>query len=119
CVTTARSHSVHVPVYQRRHSIRASSTVLRRDKVRAMSHHEIDAYLAGVGEPHRSTLQALLQTIHAIVPQAEEVISYGMPGFRLKGKMICGFAAFKSHVAYMPHSGSVFTQLPAELEPAA
>ena len=81
-----------------------------------MSHHEIDAYLAGVGEPHRSTLQALRQTIHAIVPQAEEVISYGMPGFRLKGKMICGFAAFKSHVAYMPHSGSVFAQLPAELE---
>jgi len=84
-----------------------------------MSHHEIDAYLAGVGEPQRSTLQALRQTIHAIVPQAEEVISYGMPGFRLKGKMICGFAAFKSHVAYMPHSGSVFTQLPAELEPYA
>src|SRR5438094_1391569 len=81
-----------------------------------MSHHEVDAYLAGVGEPHRSTLQALRQTIHAIVPQAEEVISYGMPGFRLKGKMICGFAAFKSHVAYMPHSGSVFAQLPAEAE---
>ena len=81
-----------------------------------MSHHEIDEYLAKVGEPHRSTLQALRQTIHEIVPQAEEVISYGMPGFRLKGKMICGFAAFKSHVAYMPHSGSVFGPLAAELE---
>src|SRR6266851_330437 len=72
-----------------------------------MSHHEIDAYLAKVGEPHRSTLQALRQTIHAIVPQAEEVISYGMPGFRLKGKMICGFAAFKSHVAYKWTPGSL------------
>ncbi len=81
-----------------------------------MSHHEVDAYLAGVGEPHRTTLQALRQTIRAIVPQAEEVISYGMPGFRLKGKMICGFAAFKNHVAYLPHSGSVFSQLPAELK---
>src|SRR5713101_5064335 len=57
-----------------------------------MSHHEIDAYLAKVGEPHRSTLQALRQAIHEIVPQAEEVISYGMPGFRLKGEMICGGA---------------------------
>ena len=80
-----------------------------------MPHHEIDAYLEKVGEPHRSTLQVLRHTIHEIVPQAEEVISYGMPGFRLKGKMICGFAAFKNHVAYMPHSGSVFSQLPAEL----
>ena len=81
-----------------------------------MSHHEIDAYLAGVGEPHRSTLAALRQTIHEVIPQAEEVISYGMPGFRLDGKMICGFAAFKKHLAYLPHSGSVFAQLPAELK---
>jgi uncharacterized protein YdhG (YjbR/CyaY superfamily) len=81
-----------------------------------MSHHEIDAYLTKVGEPHRSTLQALRQTIHEIVPQAEEVISYGMPGFRLKGKMICGIAAFKDHVAYLPHSGSVFSEMPAELK---
>ena len=81
-----------------------------------MSHHEIDAYLASVGEPHRSTLQELRQTIHEVVPKAEEVISYGMPGFRLEGKMICGFAAFKNHLAYMPHSGSVFAELPAELK---
>jgi len=81
-----------------------------------MSHHEIDAYLAKVGEPHRSTLRALRQTIHEILPQAEEVISYGMPGFRLKGKMICGFAAFKGHVAYLPHSGSVFGPLADELK---
>ena len=80
-----------------------------------MSHHEIDAYLAGVGEPHRSTLQALRQTIHAIVPQAEEVISYGMPGYRLDGRMIVGFAAFKNHLAYLPHSGSVFEELKQEL----
>jgi len=81
-----------------------------------MSHHEIDAYLAKVGEPHRSTLRALRQTIHEIVPKAEEVISYGMPGFRLKGKIICGFAAFKNHVALVPHSGSVLPQMAAELK---
>ncbi|HET7467575.1 MAG TPA: DUF1801 domain-containing protein [Candidatus Dormibacteraeota bacterium] len=81
-----------------------------------MPHHEVDAYLAKVGEPHRSTLEALRQTVHEIVPQAEEVISYGMPGFRLHGKMICGFAAFKNHVAYMPHSGSVFAELSSELK---
>lgn len=78
--------------------------------------NEVDAYLSRLGEPHRQTLQTLRETIREIVPQAEEVISYGMPGFRLKGKMIAGFAAFKNHVAFMPHSGSVFSQLASELK---
>src|SRR5467141_1974260 len=69
-----------------------------------MSHHEIDAYLAKVGEPHRSTLQALRVAIHEIVPDAEEVISYGMPGFQFKGKMICGFAAFKRAMSPTCHT---------------
>ena len=77
---------------------------------------EVDAYLANLGEPHRSTLQALRASIREALPGAEEVISYGMPGFRLKGKMIAGFAAFKNHVAYMPHSGSVLSELSAELK---
>jgi uncharacterized protein YdhG (YjbR/CyaY superfamily) len=78
--------------------------------------NQVDAYLAKVGQPHRSTLQAVRESIHEVIPQAEEVISYGMPGFRLKGKMIAGLAAFKSHVAYLPHSGSVFTELSTELK---
>ena len=50
-------------------------------------------------------------TIREILPDAEEVISYGMPAFRLEGKVIAGFAAFTNHLAYMPHSGSLFTEL--------
>lgn len=78
--------------------------------------NEIDKYLAKVGQPHRRTLQGLRETIREIVPEAEEVISYRMPGFRLKGKMIAGFAAFKTHIAYLPHSGSVIPELAAELK---
>jgi uncharacterized protein YdhG (YjbR/CyaY superfamily) len=74
----------------------------------AVSKQEIDDYLAKVAEPKRATLQKLRQTIRDILPDAEEVISYGMPAFRLNGKVIAGFAAFKSHLAYLPHSGSVF-----------
>ena len=80
-----------------------------------MSKQEIDDYLAKLAEPKRATLQELRQTIHDILPDAEEVISYGMPAFRLNGKVIAGFAAFKNHLAYMPHSGSVFTELREEL----
>lgn len=80
-----------------------------------MSKQEVDRYLAGIEEPKRSTLESLRQTVASIVPDAEEVISYGMPGFRLDGKMIAGYAAFKNHLAYLPHSGSVLGELTNEL----
>ena len=38
-----------------------------------------------------------------------------MPGFRVDGKTIAGFAAFKNHLSYLPHSGSVFLELADEL----
>ncbi len=80
-----------------------------------MSKQEIDDYLAKVPQPKRATLQKLRQTIRDIVPDAEEVISYGMPAFRLNGKVIAGFAAFKNHLAYLPHSGSVLAELRDDL----
>ena len=87
---------------------------LGRDNHR-MSVHEIDEYLAGVDEPARKTLQALRQTILEIVPGAEQCISYAMPAFRLDGKVIAGFAAFKTHLSYLPHSGSVLAKLHDDL----
>ncbi len=82
-----------------------------------MSRAEIDAYLAGLEEPKRSTLEQLRQTILEVVPDAEECISYAVPAFRLHGKVVAGFAAFKNHLSYLPHSGSVFPELSAEVAP--
>lgn len=76
-----------------------------------MSSNDIDAYLAAVEEPKRSTLEQLRKTILSIVPEAEQVISYGMPAFRVRGKVVAGFAAFKNHLSYLPHSGSVVPAL--------
>lgn len=80
-----------------------------------MSATEIDAYLASVDEPKRSTLEKLRQTILEVIPEAEQGISYGLPAFRIRGKVVAGFAAFKNHLSYLPHSGSVFPELRAEL----
>ena len=71
----------------------------------------VDEYLASVAEPKRSTLAQLRQTIVELVPDADECISYGMPAYKLGGKTIAGFAAFKNHLSYLPHSGSVLTTL--------
>lgn len=38
-----------------------------------------------------------------------------MPAFRLQGKVVAGFAAFKHHLTYVPHSGSVLSRLSDEL----
>ena len=76
-----------------------------------MSADEIDAYLAALDEPKQATLGELRRTILGIVPDAEQCISYGMPAFRLRGKVVAGFAAFKNHLSYFPHSGSVLAEL--------
>ncbi len=81
-----------------------------------MPKQEIDDYLATLDEPKRATLTRLRETIVAMVPEAEQCISYGMPAFKLQGKTIAGFAAFKSHLSYLPHSGSVIRRLAAETE---
>jgi uncharacterized protein YdhG (YjbR/CyaY superfamily) len=76
---------------------------------------EIDEYLDGLDEPKRSTLRQLRHDILAVIPDAEECISYAVPGFKVAGKTVAGFAAFKNHLSYLPHSGSVFPELAEEL----
>jgi uncharacterized protein YdhG (YjbR/CyaY superfamily) len=80
-----------------------------------MSAKDVDAYLRGVEEPKRSTLQALRRTIVEIIPDAEQVISYCVPAFRLDGRIVAGFAAFRNHLSYLPFSGSVLSYLDKEL----
>ena len=81
----------------------------------AVSAQEIDQYLDALEEPKHTTLAQLRQTILDILPEAEQGISYGVPAFKVRGKTIAGFAAFKDHLSYLPHSGSVFPQLKDEL----
>jgi len=81
-----------------------------------MSAADVDEYLRAIEEPKRSTLEALRRTILEIVPDAEQVISYKVPAFRVDGRIVAGFAAFKDHLSYLPFSGSVLPELASELE---
>jgi uncharacterized protein YdhG (YjbR/CyaY superfamily) len=38
-----------------------------------------------------------------------------MPAFKVDGKVVAGFAAFKKHLSYLPHSGSVLDELSDDL----
>ena len=76
-----------------------------------MAPQDVDQYLSSLDEPQRGTLEALRRSILEVVPDAEQRISYGVPAFVVNGKAVAGFAAFKSHLSYLPHSGSVLSQL--------
>jgi uncharacterized protein YdhG (YjbR/CyaY superfamily) len=76
---------------------------------------EVDEYLRAVEEPKRRTLETLRRTILEIVPEAEQVISYRLPAFRVRGETFAGFAAFKNHLSYLPFSGSVLPRLADQL----
>lgn len=80
-----------------------------------MAEHEVDAYLAALDQPKRDTLERLRRTILQVVPEAEQCIAYGAPAFKVGGKAVAGFAAFKHHLSYLPHSSTVLSALEGEL----
>ena len=70
--------------------------------MRGQTFATVEDYLSGVeGEPYRQALEDLRRIIREEVPNAQEVISYGMPGYKLNG-YLCGFAAFKGHCSFFP-----------------
>jgi uncharacterized protein YdhG (YjbR/CyaY superfamily) len=66
----------------------------------------IDEYLAAVSGDNRSALQRLRKAVQATAPKATECISYGLPAFRLDGKLLVAFGARAGHCAFYPMSGT-------------
>lgn len=77
--------------------------------------HSIDKYLAGLSPENRAALQKVRRAVHAAAPGAEECISYGMPAFRLNGKLIAGFKAAANHCSFHPMSGDTVATLEKDL----
>jgi uncharacterized protein YdhG (YjbR/CyaY superfamily) len=76
----------------------------------------VNAYLAKVPEPARSTLEKMRATIRSVVPaEATEGLSYGMPAFRYKGALV-GYAAFKKHCSFFPMQASLIDEMKDELK---
>jgi uncharacterized protein YdhG (YjbR/CyaY superfamily) len=77
---------------------------------------DVDAYLAGVPEPARTTLEKLRATIRAAAPkEAIEEISYGIPAFRHKGGLVA-YAAFKTHCSFFPMSASMLDDFAEDIK---
>jgi uncharacterized protein YdhG (YjbR/CyaY superfamily) len=76
----------------------------------------IDEYLAGVNPKNRAMLQKLRTTIHSIVPEVEECISYRLPAFRYQGRIIAGFSTTSTGCSYYPFSGTTLKTLASDIE---
>ena len=73
-----------------------------------------DEYLARITDEKRRTLEKLRKDIRAAAPNAEECISYGIPSFRLNGKLLVSYAAAAKHCAFYP--GSIVRKFKEELK---
>ena len=81
-----------------------------------MATADVDTYLSDVPDADRAALTRLRSVIRSAAPEAEEVISYGIPLYKLNGHLI-GFAAFKNHLSLFVTNSAVLEQFAAELEP--
>jgi uncharacterized protein YdhG (YjbR/CyaY superfamily) len=80
-----------------------------------MSKLKVEDYIINLPDMQRITLTKLRTLIKSIVPDAEEVISYGMPTFKYHGILVC-YAAFKNHLSFFPGNGQLIDELKEELE---
>jgi len=97
-----------------RQTAKAESTSGQRQEMRRDP--AIDEYIAGVNPRSRALLRQLRKTIHAIVPEVEECISYRIPAFRYDGRIIAGFSATSNSCSYYPFSGTTLRTLAADVE---
>ncbi|HLJ50494.1 MAG TPA: DUF1801 domain-containing protein [Bryobacteraceae bacterium] len=76
----------------------------------------VDEYIAAQPEAMQPKLEQVRAAIRKSVPEAVEVIGYRMPGYKLHGKPMLYFAAFKEHYSLFAASGSFLAELEDELK---
>jgi uncharacterized protein YdhG (YjbR/CyaY superfamily) len=75
----------------------------------------VDEYIAGFPTDIQIILKKVKETIQKAAPEAIEVISYGMPAYKLNGILVY-FAAYKNHIGFYPTASGIET-FQSELTP--
>jgi uncharacterized protein YdhG (YjbR/CyaY superfamily) len=59
-----------------------------------------------LGQPERQALNAIVEQVRGLVPEAEEGRSYSVPALIYRGKPLLGFAATTKHLSVYPFSST-------------
>lgn len=75
----------------------------------------VDQYLNQLAAPERAEYERIKKLVLAAAPEAEEVISYGMPTFKNKGKIVLHVGVFQDHMSVFPASDDMEKELGADI----
>lgn len=68
----------------------------------ATSRSPIEKYIVQFPAGTQKLLKQIYRTMRAELPKVDEVISYGIPTFKINGKAVIYFAGFRDHVSVYP-----------------
>jgi uncharacterized protein YdhG (YjbR/CyaY superfamily) len=79
----------------------------------------VDEYMDSLPDDRRTAMEQLRSAIRAAAPGATEAIAYNMPAFRLQGRFLVSYEAYKRHYSLFPWSDPMLAELGEELKPYA
>jgi uncharacterized protein YdhG (YjbR/CyaY superfamily) len=79
--------------------------------------NEVDDYIDGLEARRQEPMRQLRAAIRAAAPDATEVITYRMPGFKLDGRFLVSYDAYQRHSSLFPATDGVVAALGDEVRP--
>ena len=76
----------------------------------------VRTYFASTPPKARAALKKIRAAIRSVTPRADESFSYRMPGFKLDGRTLVWYAAFKNHCSMFPMTGPIRRKLAKDLK---
>ncbi len=77
---------------------------------------QVRTYFTSLAPDSRRAAKTLRETIRAVAPRAVEAFSYGIPGFKLDGRPLIWYAAWKRHCSLYPMTGTIQQTYASEIE---
>ncbi len=79
-------------------------------------YQDVDEYMAQLPDDRRAVMEQLRETIRVAAPDATEAVSYNMPAFRLHGRFLVSYEAFKRHYSLFPWTDAMLEELGDEMK---